>query len=78
MTNEPITLSTLREDPDRLLETADAARAFNKSKAWFEKHRWAGTGPCFVKIGRTPYYKACDLLLFIEKSRTQFDVVAHV
>lgn len=77
MTNTTLTLSTLRKDPDRLFDTDEAANIYGKSKAWFERHRWAGTGPCFIKIGQTAYYKANDLLIYVERSRSQLDVVAH-
>lgn len=65
MSGQPLSLSELRRDPDRLYTTTEAARMLGKSKAWFERHRWAGTGPRYVKVGRTPYYTARDLLVFV-------------
>lgn len=37
-----------------------------KSKAWAERGRWAGTGPKFLKIGRSVRYLGRDLNLWIE------------
>ena len=31
-------------------------KIIGKSNSWFERHRWAGTGIEFIKIGRTPMY----------------------
>lgn len=65
-TMEP-SLSSLQQDPERLFDTNEAAEIYRKSKQWFERHRWAGTGPKYIKIGRTPYYRAADLLEWIKQ-----------
>lgn len=56
----------LKANPDRLFDTNEIIELFDKSKAWAERQRWAGTGPKYIKIGRTPYYRGSDLLKFIE------------
>lgn len=50
-------ISRLKDNLDCLYTTTEAADIYGKSEAWFERHRWARTGPKFIKIGRTPYYK---------------------
>lgn len=70
MATQKLTLSILHNDPCRFFDTTEAAEIYGKSKAWFERHRWAGTGPRFLKIGRTPMYKAADLLNFIDSTYT--------
>lgn len=36
---------------ERLITTREAANRFGMSKAWYEKQRWAHTGPPYLKIG---------------------------
>ena len=60
--------ATFKAKTDRLFDTTEAAAGLGKSKALLERHRWAGTGPTFIKIGRTPYYRGSDLVNFIEGS----------
>jgi len=67
----PLTISDLRAHPDRLLSQAETAPVIKKSEAWLERCRWAKTGPAYIKVGRTPYYKAGDLLAFIEAGRVE-------
>ena len=43
-------------DDNKLYTQDEAAPVFGKSKAWFERARWAGTGPKFIKIGRNVRY----------------------
>ena len=61
-------IEILRNKPDRLYDTDEVATIFAKSKGWAERHRWAGTGPKYIKLGRTPYYKGSDLLAYLEGS----------
>lgn len=69
MANELPTLAGLRSDPDRLLTQADLCAILGKSPPWTERHRWARTGVPFIKIGRTPYYIARDVIAYIESRR---------
>jgi len=59
------TLHVLNTNLETLFDTKEASQLLGKSMPWFERHRWAGTGPVFQKIGRTPYYKGEALLAFI-------------
>ncbi len=43
-------------DPAKLYAQAELAPILGKSQAWFERARWAGNGPAFVKVGRSPRY----------------------
>lgn len=40
---------------------AEAGPILRKSKSWFERSRWAGTGPRYVKVGRSVLYLGKDL-----------------
>lgn len=50
----------------RLLNTKQASDYTGFSKQWFERHRWKGTGPKYIKIGRQIRYRIEDLNRFIE------------
>jgi len=45
---------------------AEAAPMLRKSKSWFERSRWAGNGPRFIKIGRSVLYLGKDLNAWLE------------
>ncbi len=45
---------------------AEAAPKLRKSVSWFERSRWAGTGPRFIKVGRSVLYLGKDLNAWIE------------
>lgn len=47
----------------------ELAPLLRKSAAWFERARWLGTGPAFVKVGRTPMYRREDVLAWLESQR---------
>jgi predicted DNA-binding transcriptional regulator AlpA len=60
-----------RELLERLLLPEEAARILNLSMSWLAKARGDGTGPEFVKLGRSVRYKQSCLLKFIqEQTRT--------
>ena len=48
-----------------LLRTADAARRLGVSASFLEKARVDGSGPKFVKIGRTVVYRDNDIDLWV-------------
>ena len=52
-------------DPDTLLSTSEAAKLVGASERWLERHRLAGTGPKFAKLGRLVRYRRADLLGWI-------------
>lgn len=43
-------------DPKKLYDDGELVEILGKSKAWFQRERWKGTGPAYVKVGRTPKY----------------------
>jgi predicted DNA-binding transcriptional regulator AlpA len=43
------------------ISTLEAARLTGLSPAWFERSRWAGDGPPFVKLRRTVKYPLDEL-----------------
>jgi predicted DNA-binding transcriptional regulator AlpA len=59
-------LLPLQTDPDRLLSQDELCKLFGKSPSWAERHRWARTGPRYHKIGRTVFYRARDILAYVE------------
>lgn len=62
---ESKSLAALRADPERLLTQADLCGLLDKSESWAERARCYRTGPRFIKIGRTPVYRAGDVLEFV-------------
>lgn len=44
-----------------LLRTSDAAKRLGVSASFLEKQRYLGTGPDYVKIGRSVAYRECDI-----------------
>lgn len=53
--------------PSPNLKTEEAAKYLNVQPATLEQHRWRGTGPRFVKIGRSVRYRMADLEAFLEE-----------
>lgn len=49
-----------------LLNQAEVATELDKSVAWCERARWEGTGPAFIKIGRSVKYRRADVDEWIE------------
>ena len=50
----------------RLMNQRDLAQYIGKSTAWCERARWAGEGPCFIKLGRHVRYRADDVMAWLE------------
>lgn len=44
----------------------DAATKLRKSTSWFERSRWAGNGPRYIKVGRSVLYLGKDLNAWLE------------
>jgi hypothetical protein len=55
---------------DELLTQEQQAGEIKKSKPWLARSRGAGTGPRYIKIGRTPYYTRRFNRIWLE-SRTR-------
>ena len=62
-------LSTIQ--PDALYTQTELAPLLRKSLAWFERARWDGKGPAYVKVGRQPLYRGSDVLNWLDaRTRT--------
>lgn len=61
-------IATQQYSLERLTQ-AELAAECGKSEAWVERKRWDGSGPPFVKIGRTPYYLRKDFHAWLEAQR---------
>ena len=53
-------------DDDATYTQQEAAPKLRKSPSWFERARWAGTGPKFIKVGRSVLYSGKDLNAWLE------------
>ncbi len=53
-------------DSNKLYTQAEVAETLGKSEAWAERARWDGSGPAFVKVGRSVRYRGGDLLAWLE------------
>ncbi len=49
-----------------LMTQAELAQYLGKSTAWAERSRWDGSGPGFVKLGKSVRYRAGDVLAWID------------
>lgn len=49
-----------------LMTQAELAQYLGKSIAWAERSRWDGSGPGFVKLGKSVRYRADDVLAWID------------
>lgn len=47
-------------DENELATQGQLSAETGKSEPWFERQRWAGTGPKFVKVGRSVLYRRGD------------------
>lgn len=54
-------------EDDRLYDQIELIEPLKKSKQWFERKRWDGTGPKFIKIGRKPLYRGSDLNAWLDE-----------
>lgn len=48
-------------NPLGLINQTELANWLGKSEAWAERSRWDGSGPPFVKIGRSVMYRVADV-----------------
>ena len=54
-------------EDDRLYDQIELIEPLKKSKQWFERSRWNGTGPKYIKIGRKPLYRGSDLNAWLDE-----------
>ena len=52
----------------RLLKESEMCGLVQKSEKWAQAARLHGTGPRFVKLGRSVRYRAADVLEWIEQN----------
>jgi predicted DNA-binding transcriptional regulator AlpA len=52
---------------DRLYSEKEAAKITGLSVYWFQRKRWEGGGPPFVKFDRAVRYRETDLASWIEQ-----------
>lgn len=75
-TTRRFSVGDLRRDPDLHLTTEELCLLLGKSKAWADLHRARRTGVPFVKIGRTPYYAAGDVVAWLDAQRVNTGAAA--
>lgn len=49
-----------------LYSQKDLVPILHKSAQWFERGRWAGTGPEYIKVGRSVFYKGSALNCWLD------------
>lgn len=54
-------------DPDTLLTSREAADILRLSERTMERHRTVGSGPRFVRLGRTVRYRRRDLIDHLDR-----------
>ena len=47
--------------PEKLITEKDAAVLFGLSVSWFQRKRWAGGGPPYIKFDRAVRYRETEL-----------------
>ena len=55
----------------RLLSEQQLCDYINKSRAWAQRARLEGTGPPYVKAGRTPLYPAAEVDKWLMSTQRQ-------
>ena len=56
-------------NPLGLISQKELAESLGKSEAWCERSRWDGSGPAFVKIGRSCMYRVSDVEAWLANNR---------
>jgi hypothetical protein len=60
----------------KYVDEACASTITGMSPAWFQRARWAGNGPPFVKVGRAVRYRLDELIgWFEDRKRTSTSTV---
>jgi predicted DNA-binding transcriptional regulator AlpA len=52
---------------DRLLTEKEAAQITGLSVAWFQRKRWEGGGPPFIKLDHAVRYRQADLFAWLDE-----------
>lgn len=66
-----MTISEIIAKPDGYFKEAEVCAALDKSVAWAQRHRWAGTGIPYVKLGRSVRYRGADIASWITAHRVE-------
>jgi predicted DNA-binding transcriptional regulator AlpA len=53
--------------PEALFPQATLVAITDLSNAYFERGRWAGYGPKFIKLGRAVRYRKADVVAWLEQ-----------
>lgn len=56
-----------QETQPKYLSTAQASRETGFSVPWFERSRWDGSGPPYIKVGRAVRYPVDDLHVWMRQ-----------
>lgn len=51
------------------LTQAQLGAELGKSESWCERKRWDGSGPAFIKVGRSVFYLRRDVEAWLESRR---------
>lgn len=62
-------LSQIFANPSEFYTEAEVCNALRKSIPWAQRHRWAGTGIPYVKIGRSVRYRGVDVAAWVDNQR---------
>lgn len=60
---------TARQNPAPLVSEEELAKRWLKSVRTLQRWRRAGSGPAFLQIGGSVFYRASDIVAFEESSR---------
>jgi predicted DNA-binding transcriptional regulator AlpA len=55
------------QNEKRYINEAEAARLTGMSKHWFQRARWAGDGPPYVKLGHAVRYEVTALMGWFDR-----------
>jgi predicted DNA-binding transcriptional regulator AlpA len=74
--NEPRYVDEAAANEPRYVDEATAAAVTSMSRAWFQRARWAGTGPPYIKLGRSVRYRLDELISWFEaRKRTSTSAI---
>lgn len=57
------------KDEQKYVDEAFAATVTGMSPAWFQRSRWLGNGPPYVKVGRAVRYRLDELIAWFENRK---------
>lgn len=66
-----LSISEIIKHPNELFSESTLCSALNKSNAWAQRHRWAGTGIPYIKVGRSVRYRGADVAAWLDSRRVE-------